>query len=78
MAFTPSSLDFYLEALDSTLQMTLSAVIEDAATALPTDISATAVLYMTQDQVQSIFKFQTDSVDVSNVSSSDDWGRTSN
>lgn len=71
MSAPASSLDFYLEGLNQTLTMTVSGLIEDEALALPTDISATAILYMSQDDVQSIFKFQSDSVDVSNQLSSD-------
>lgn len=62
--------DFVLEELQSSVTLDLSgAITTDAIPSL--DASGTAVFYITETQVKDIFKFQTDSFDISNNPTSD-------
>jgi hypothetical protein len=62
--------NFTLSGLNSTLSMDLSGTLAAEAPA-DLDVSATAVYYVKTSDMRNVFKFQTDSLDVNDISSSD-------
>jgi hypothetical protein len=62
--------NFTLSGLNSTLSMDLSGTLAAEAPA-DLDVSATAVYYVKTSDMRNVFKFQTDSLDVNDISASD-------
>jgi hypothetical protein len=62
--------NFVLNHLDATLTMDVSGSLDASAVAL-VDGSACAVFQLTVDDMKAVFKYQTDSFDISNVAASD-------
>ena len=62
--------NFTLSGLNSTLSMDLSGTLAGEAPA-DLDVSATAVYYVKTSDMRNVFKFQTDSFDVNDLSASD-------
>ncbi len=67
---TQVKISFNVSALDSTLQMDVSGAVPEIAYQLPTS-DATSVFYVKLSDMKEVFKFQTDSFDVNDVSLSD-------
>ena len=62
--------NFTLSGLNSTLSMDLSGTLAGEAPA-DLDVSATAIYYVKTSDMRNVFKFQTDSFDVNDLSASD-------
>ena len=62
--------NFVLTHLDDTLSMDLSGVLDAGAVAIA-DASACAVFQLNVDDLKSVFKFQSDSMDISNADATD-------
>jgi len=65
------TVNFVLSHLDANLQMDLSGALDASSIAVPTDISATAVFQIGLTALKNTFKFQSDALDINDVSGSD-------
>ena len=66
-----SSIDFVLDRFSAAYTLSQSATMFEGASIALADVSATAVFYVSQADMQNVFKFQSDSFDINDLSSSD-------
>lgn len=66
-----SSVNFVLDKFSGSYTMQQSASMFQGTTIPLADVSATAVYYISQGDIQSVFKFQSDSLDINDISASD-------
>jgi len=66
-----SSIDFVLDRFSAAYTLSQSATMFEGASITLADVSATAVFYVSQADMQNVFKFQSDSFDINDLSSSD-------
>jgi hypothetical protein len=66
-----SSIDFVLDRFSAAYTLSQSATMFEGASLAFTDASATAVFYVSQTDMQNVFKFQSDSFDINDLSASD-------
>ena len=64
------SIDFVLDRFSSSYQLLTTGFVDDPVDGI-TDISATAVFYVTQSDMHNLFRFQTDSEDFNDISYAD-------
>lgn len=66
-----SSIDFVLDRFSAAYTLSQSATMFEGSIITLADVSATAVFYVSQADMQNVFKFQSDSFDIDDLSSSD-------
>lgn len=66
-----SPIDFVLDRFSAAYTLSQSATMFEGASIALADVSATAVFYVSQADMQNVFKFQSDSFDINDLSSSD-------
>jgi hypothetical protein len=66
-----SSIDFVLDRFSAAYTLSQSATMFEGTSLAFTDASATAVFYVSQTDMQNVFKFQSDSFDMNDLSASD-------
>lgn len=64
---TPEPYDFVLDALSSTVTMSVSSIVDDVIPGAM-DASAVAVFYMAQQDIQNVFQAYTDSANITDIS----------
>lgn len=68
---TPSAINFVLDRFSAAYTLSQTATMFEGSTITLADVSATAVFYVSQADMQSVFKFQSDSFDINDLSASD-------
>ena len=66
-----SSINFVLDRFSAAYTLSQSATMFEGTTLTLADVSATAVFYVSQADMQNVFKFQSDSFDINDISASD-------
>ena len=66
-----TSINFVLDRFSAAYTLSQSATMFEGASIALADVSATAVFYVSQADMQNVFKFQSDSFDINDLSSSD-------
>jgi len=66
-----SSIDFVLDGFSAAYTLSQSATMFEGTSLAFTDASATAVFYVSQTDMQNVFKFESDSFDINDLSASD-------
>ena len=66
-----SNIDFVLDVFSQSVNITTLATLVDSIDDSSLDVSATAIFYMSETDVQNVFKAQTDSKDLTDISSTD-------
>lgn len=66
-----TSINFVLDRFSAAYTLSQSATMFEGTTLTLADVSATAVFYVSQADMQSVFKFQSDSFDIDDLSASD-------
>ena len=66
----PTPVQFVLSELESAVQMSTQGTMDEQSI-VPLDVSAVAVFEVTLDSMKSVFKFQTDSADITDLNASD-------
>jgi len=66
-----SSIDFVLDRFSAAYTLSQSATMFEGTSLAFTDASATAVFYVSQTDMQNVFKFESDSFDINDLSASD-------
>ena len=66
-----SSVNFVLNKFSNSYTMSVSATLDAGSSVAIGDISAVAVYYISQDDIQKVFRFQADSYDVNDISNTD-------
>lgn len=66
-----SSINFVLDRFSAAYTLSQSATMFEGASLAFTDASATAVFYVSQTDMQNVFKFESDSFDINDLSASD-------
>ena len=67
MSSPPETLDFVLHSFSSLVTMTVSTIVDDVIPGA-VDLSAIAVFYMAQEDIQNVFQVYTDSNEISDIS----------
>jgi hypothetical protein len=66
-----SSIDFVLDRFSAAYTLSESATMFEGASIALADVSATAVFYVSETDMKNVFKFQSDSFDINDLSASD-------
>ena len=66
-----SSINFVLDRFSAAYTLSQSATMFEGTSLTLADVSATAVFYVSQADMQNVFKFQSDSFDIDDISASD-------
>jgi len=71
MSSEPSAINFVLDKFSGEYTMAQGATMFGGAEIQLADVSATAVYFISESDIQSVFKFQSDSWDINDISASD-------